>query len=121
MTHKIQLVLYSAAMVLIGFLAYAGLIPTKLHDIPYYDSIGHFILYGWWGYLLGKVFHKSVSGTTFRLPHGIILATAIAIVEETLQQLSPMRSFSLYDLGFDLLGIATSAVVLNHHFRNRKE
>lgn len=108
-------------MALIVILAYAGLIPTKLHEIPYYDSIGHFLLYGLWGYFFGKVYSKSVTGTKYHVTQGTIIVAAIAIVEETLQQLSPMRSFSLYDLGFGLLGIATSAVILNRHFRNLKE
>ena len=122
MNNKTQLVLYSFAMSLIVVLAYVGLIPTQLHQIPYYDSIGHFVLYGLWGYFLGKVFNKPIPiGRKFHLPQGIIVATAFAVIEESLQQFSPMRSFSLYDLGFGLLGIAASAVVLNRHFRNRKE
>lgn len=120
MSHKNQLVLYSATMALIVILAYARLIPAKLQDIPHYDSIGHFILYGLWGYLFGKVFHKSVLSTNFRLPQGIIVATAIAIVEETLQQLSPIRNFSLYDLGFGLLGILMSCLILDRQSRKRK-
>ena len=80
MSNKTQLILYSSAMVLIVALAYKGLIPTKLHDIPNYDSLGHFVLYGLWGYFFGKVFHAAVlSGKRFYLPVGIVIAVIIVV------------------------------------------
>ena len=114
MTNKTQLILYSVLMALIVLLAYMGLIPTKLHQIHYYDSFGHFILYGLWGYFFGKVFQKPVATVKkCSLPQGIIFAMVIAIIEECMQRFAPMRSFSLYDLVFGLLGIVAATVILN--------
>jgi VanZ family protein len=118
MTKKIQLVAYSILMGVIIFSAYFGWIPTKLHDIPFYDSVGHFVLYGFWGYFFGNAFSRSfIAVRSFSLQNGIVVAALIAITEELLQQLSPMRTFSLYDLGFGLLGISLSCAVLNRRPR----
>src|SRR6478672_5914220 len=114
MTKKMQLLAYSALMGLIILSAYFGWIPTKLHDIPFYDSAGHFVLYGLWGYFFGNAFPKPlVRVGNFELQTGIVMMTCIAIIEECLQRLSPMRSFSLSDLGFGLLGIAAACILLN--------
>jgi hypothetical protein len=114
MTKKQVLLSYSAFIGLIILLAYLGLIPTKLHDIPYYDSAGHFILYGLWGYFFGNAYQKPMIAIgRLIVQNGIAMAIIIAIIEESLQQLSPMRTFSLADLGFGLLGITTACAILN--------
>jgi polysaccharide biosynthesis protein VpsQ len=113
MMPKTQLLLYSALMALIIISAYFRLIPTKL-PIPLYDSIGHFVLYGLWGYFFGNAFPESLLRSEQRyLPVGVIFATLIAIIEEMLQHLSPARSFSIYDLLSGLLGVLTSLIILN--------
>jgi len=42
---------YTLLILTIFALAYLKYIPTELNTIPDYDSIGHFVLYGIWGYL----------------------------------------------------------------------
>lgn len=120
MTRKTALLIYSAFIATVFVLAYFGLIPTKLHDIPYYDSAGHFILYGLWGWFFGRAFAKPLMQLgSFQIPSGIAVVIAIAVVEESLQQLSPLRTFSLTDLGFGLLGILTACIVLTIPKPNR--
>ena len=114
MTKKMQLLTYSTLKGIIIVSAYFGLIPTRLHDIPFYDSAGHFVLYGFWGYFFGNAFDRPIASVAnFQIPSGIIVTVIIAAIEEFLQQLSPMRSFSVADLGFGLLGIALACVILN--------
>ena len=113
MTAKLQLAAYSSLMGLIILSAYLGWIPTELHDIPFYDSAGHFLLYGLWGYFFGNAFPQALlSVAGFRVQLGIAAVTLVAVAEESLQQLSPMRSFSLGDLAFGLCGIALSCAIL---------
>lgn len=114
MTKKKQLAAYSTLMGIIMVLAYLGLIPTKLHDIPYYDFAGHFILYGFWGYFFGMAYSKHVLLIgKFNLQAGILIVLLIAVLEEFLQRLSPMRSFSLTDLSFGVSGIVLACIFLN--------
>jgi len=114
MSAKLQLLAYSALMGLIIFSAYAGWIPVRLHCFPFFDLVGHFVLYGFWGYFSGKAFPRPIfSFGRFKLQFGIAAISLVAITEEFLQQLSPMRSFSIADLGFGLFGIAVACTVLN--------
>jgi VanZ family protein len=114
MNKYFRLLVYSLVMAIIIFSAYVGAIPTRLHEIPFYDSAGHFVLYGFWGYFFGNAFSTPLlSIGNFRLQTGIAIAAPIAVTEEFLQQLSPMRTFSLYDLAFGLAGIALSCAILN--------
>lgn len=114
MTKKQRLLAYSVFIFVIFLLAYLGLIPTELNAIPYYDSAGHFVLYGLWGYFFGSAYEKPiVSVRKFHIQKGIAIAASIAIVEEALQNLSPLRTFSLFDLAYGLLGIALACAVLN--------
>ncbi|HLA56098.1 MAG TPA: VanZ family protein [Flavobacterium sp.] len=113
MSARLILILYTAVIVTIFVSAYLGIIPTTLKSIPYYDSIGHFILYGIWGFCFGRVFTKAtVSFGKLIIPLGIVIAFAIAIIEESLQNLSPIRTFSLSDLGCGLLGITAACLLL---------
>jgi VanZ family protein len=107
-------ILYTLFIVSVSILAYLNIIPTKKINIPYYDLVGHFILYGIWGYLFAIVFHKAIVKIgKFVLPWGIMVVTVITIVEECLQSLSPVRTSSFSDLLFSLLGISLSLIVFN--------
>jgi len=111
---KFVFIIYTLFIVLVSVLAYLNIIPTKQITIPYYDLIGHFILYGIWGYLFAIVFHKPcISSNKFILPRGIVLVSVITIVEECLQSLSTVRTFSLLDLGCSMLGITIALIIFN--------
>jgi len=113
-TVKWTLFAYTLFIATIFILAYIGLIPTRLHAIPFYDSAGHFILYGCWGFCLGWTFSKTlIRISVFKIYIGIMIAMAIATIEEFLQQLSPLRTFSLLDLFWGILGIVVACIILN--------
>ncbi len=107
-------VAYSILIVLISVLAYLNIIPTKEITIPYYDLIGHFVLYGVWGYLFATVIHQPIFHIkSFFLPWGIVIVSIITIVEECLQSLSPVRTTSFSDLLFSMLGITVATLIFN--------
>lgn len=113
MKWKFFLFIYTSLFFLIFISAYLGLIPTEIKNIPFYDSIGHFVLYGILGYLSGKVFTKVFKIGIFKVHISIVLVAIIAILEECLQLLSPLRTFSIFDLGWGLLGIFIASIALN--------
>ena len=83
-------------------MAYANGIPSFIAAIPYYDKVGHFLLYG----LLGYLFYRT-SGRKFvwGMPATIVIFSIFTIMEEFMQILSANRTFSGEDLMFGLLGI----------------
>jgi len=104
-------IIYTCFIVLVSVLAYLNIIPTQQIRIPYYDYIGHFILYGIWAYLFAWVLpKKAISISTFYIPWGIVVVMVITIIEECLQSLSTVRTFSLNDLGFSLMGIVVGGI-----------
>jgi hypothetical protein len=89
-------------------LAYFLLIPTQLKSIPYYDSIGHFMLFG----ILAFSLDQALKGRMIRimgvtLPIGSTIIAVYAIIDESLQYYSTVRTFDPRDLACSLLGIMT--------------
>jgi hypothetical protein len=105
MKWKVYLASYSLFLTLIFIGAYFNLIPRGLKSVPYYDSLGHLFLYGIWGYLFAKVFPNKIKVFGLSFPIGILVSITIAVIEEFLQLLSSVRTFSLFDLGWGILGI----------------
>lgn len=98
---------YAAFLVTVIILAYLRLIPTQIGYIPFYDTIGHFVLYGLTGYLA----HRALNRETWRLlqwriPAGPVVIAGLAVLEENLQRLSAVRTFDLIDLAANISGIA---------------
>jgi uncharacterized membrane protein YoaT (DUF817 family) len=82
------------------------MIPVKIKFIPFYDTLGHFILYGITAYLAHRALErKIVSYLGLNIPLGSLIISCFALVEESLQLLSPYRTFSLLDLTANLCGI----------------
>jgi len=120
MTNKTALLVYSLAILAIFVMAYLSMLPLHLITVRWFDSLGHFVLYGLWGYFFGKAYPRLViDKAVFTVSVGIAICTAIAILEECLQYLSPYRSFTLSDMALSLLGILTAAGYLNY-IRNKK-
>lgn len=95
-----------AFIVFVSALAYFKYIPTQVNSIPYYDSIGHFMLFGLLGFFAEMAFQglkKKIFGIT--LPVGSILVASYAFIDESLQVFSPNRTFDLHDLVLGLFGI----------------
>ena len=92
------------ALVLIG--AYIDVIPTQIGIIPMYDSIGHFVLYGIWFYLLHRALrYKSVTILKLDVPIAFLILFPIVALEEFAQALASTRTFSLIDLLWDFVGM----------------
>jgi VanZ family protein len=122
MSSKLSLILYTAFLLTIFVLAYLRLIPTELNIIPFYDSIGHFTLYGIWAYLFARAFSQPVLLLgRFRIQLGIFIIIPIALVEESLQSLSRVRTFSLFDFGWGMLGILIAGIILDRRQNGYQE
>lgn len=100
--------LYFLVLLTIIGLAYWGILPVKVSAIPFYDTIGHFILLGSASYLG----HKALGGQMitiwlfpFALPLAPLIISVFAAIDESLQALSPLRTSSLSDMTANLVGI----------------
>jgi len=77
--HKVILLASFALFLAVVFVgAYSGLIPTEIRAIPYYDSIGHFVLYGLLAYLAVTAYQRSLNVGGTRVPIAII-AVALTV------------------------------------------
>lgn len=117
----ILLYVFITVCIVITLLAYNRLIPTEISAIPFYDSIGHFVLFGTLGliahYALGRrripVFGRNV-------PIGPTLAISYAFIDESLQLFSANRTFDISDLFWGVFGILFF-ITLARFIRNFKE
>lgn len=103
----ILLASYLAFLGLVDVSAYLGIIPTKIHAIPLYDTIGHFVLLGLAGFLLHRTLGRRVKRFAgIPVPVGPALVVLGAACEELLQVLSPIREACFSDFAADVAGIA---------------
>lgn len=98
--------LYASFLLVTLFLAYTGNLPSQLGRIPFYDKIGHLVLYSIATYLGQRVF----SDRRFRLgaialPMFPALFAIGTVTEELLQMLSPNRTLDAIDLVASFFGI----------------
>jgi polysaccharide biosynthesis protein VpsQ len=85
--------------------AYLGALPTWLQAIPYFDKLGHMVLYAiatYLGHRLLRGKHWRIQGRS--LPLFPLAFASFTIVEELLQGFSPNRSLDGIDLICSLLG-----------------
>ncbi len=77
-----------------------------LGNIPYGDKLGHIFLYGMMAWFLnfGLKF-KSYRLFGFNMQIGALIVLAFAIIEELTQYYIPSRSFDLYDILGDFIGV----------------
>ena len=120
MLHKrfIPLLLFALFFLGITYLADIGSFPTHLKSVPYYDSIGHFLLFGIYAFLAQCAFKGK---KYFHIPLGTTLVTLYAIADELLQKLSPNRTFDISDLLCGLLGITVATILYYHTSDNRNK
>lgn len=107
--RALALLAFAALLAGIFALAYAGRVPGLIAALPHYDAYGHVILYGLLCYLAHRACQRlSLRATGTRLP-GLPLALmatlAVAVAEELLQDLSPVRTVSWRDVAADLAGM----------------
>lgn len=98
--------IYLATFLTIMLLAYTGNLPGWLGAIPYYDKIGHVVLYAIATYLGHRVCrYRSFIVGHGRWPLFPILFLAFTLTEEIIQHLSPHRTLDAIDLVASLAGI----------------
>lgn len=102
--------LYFALIALIDAGAYAGILPTEIKALPYYDKVMHFLLVGTFGFFLeGALGHRTIVRVPFVPRLAPTLALVLAGTEEYLQRYSPRRSSSWSDFAANATGILVGA------------
>ncbi|PSN19173.1 hypothetical protein C7271_08710 [filamentous cyanobacterium CCP5] len=98
--------IYLATFLTILLLAYSGNLPGWLGSVPYYDKIGHVVLYAVASYLGHRVYcHRHLRLWNWQLPLFPGLFLVVTLAEEFIQHLSPNRTFDAVDLIASLAGI----------------
>ncbi len=88
-------------------LAYNDALPPQLGRIPYYDKIGHVVIYGIAAYLGERLMrHRRFRLVGRRLPVFVTLFSLFVVAEEMVQYFSPHRNLDPGDLLMDAVGIA---------------
>ncbi|MEO1181057.1 MAG: hypothetical protein AAFX51_09435 [Cyanobacteria bacterium J06636_28] len=103
---------YGALFLLILWGAYTNNLPLTLFaKIPYYDKIGHVVLYAVASYLGHQVFNRRhVKGIRY-LPIFPVLFGLAMTAEEIVQGISPYRTLDLLDLVCSLSGVLLGYVL----------
>lgn len=97
---------YAILFGLLLVLAYTGNLPSQLAVIPYYDKVGHVILYGVAAYLGHRVLHRfTLRFGCYRLPLWILVFSGWTLAEEGAQFFAPTRSLDALDLVCSVFGI----------------
>ncbi len=114
------------AFVLLGIFvaAFLGEIPTRLAQVPYYDTIGHFVLYGILAALLALALGRHQTRfvrTGIGLPSAALVVILVAIADELVQGFSPVRSMDVKDLAADVCGIAIALLIARRLVEKREE
>lgn len=106
------LVVHSVLIFSISLGAYAGVLPTQIKALPYYDTIMHFLLVGMFGFFLdGALAHRALVRVAFVPRLGPALALGLAGSEEYLQRLSRNRSSSWSDFAANATGILVCSFI----------
>lgn len=100
----ITALIVAGILIIATIAAYLGRIPTEIRMIPYYDTIGHFVLFGVLACALDRVFRERM---LLGVPCAAWCVGVYAIMDESLQSLSSIRTFSLGDLAAGLIGVST--------------
>lgn len=103
-------ILFTLFILLVIGLADAGMLAQYvgfIHEVPWGDKAGHFILYGILALLLNLALFRAVpdqSPKRLTVKCGLILVLLIGL-EEFSQQFFSNRTFDLVDLTFSYLGV----------------
>ncbi len=97
---------YGGLFLLILWAAYTNNLPLNLlEEIPYYDKIGHVVLYALASYLGHRVLNRRHFRGARYLPVFPVLFGLAMTAEEIVQGLSPHRTLDALDLVCSLIGI----------------
>ncbi|MBW4692455.1 MAG: VanZ family protein [Lyngbya sp. HA4199-MV5] len=98
--------LYASLFLITLFLAYTGNLPSQLGRIPFYDKIGHVVLYSMATYLGQRVLgDRRIRLWAIAVPLFPFLFAIGTVTEELLQMFSPNRTLDAIDLVASGLGI----------------
>ena len=97
---------YGTFFLVILWGAYTNRLPLDLLEtIPYYDKIGHVVLYALASYLGHRVLHRRHFKGVRYLPVFPVLFGLVMTAEEIVQGLSPYRTLDGLDLVCSLSGV----------------
>jgi VanZ family protein len=103
---KLLAAFYACLFLTILFLAYTGHLPSQLGRIPFYDKIGHVVLYSIAAYLGHRALnYRRLKLGTIVVPLFPLLFAIGTVTEELLQAFSPNRTLDAVDLIASFLGI----------------
>jgi undecaprenyl-diphosphatase len=95
--------------------AYIGMLPWQLLRTPFVDKALHALLVGSAGFWLTLLLHsRGITQSIAQVPLGIALALAIALIEESLQSLSPLRTFDAFDMLGNTAGLIIAWVLARY-------
>lgn len=104
---KYLALIYASLFSVLLALAYTGNLPSQLSVIPYYDKVGHVILYGIASYLGHRLLHRfTLRLGRYRIPLWVLAFSGWTLVEEGGQFFAPTRSLDAMDLVCSGLGIS---------------
>ena len=113
---------YFGILMFISMSAYLKIIPTEISQIPYYDTILHFLLLGIAAYLGHLALNKQkIQILNLSLPLAPLIVIFFCIVDEIIQLFIPYRSFDLVDLGADMCGILLFTWLAERQNLNKSE
>lgn len=99
--------IYGALFLLILWAAYTNNLPLELLDkIPYYDKIGHVVLYAMASYLGHRMLNRRHFRGMRHLPIFPVLFGLVMTAEEIVQGIAPHRTLDSVDLVCSLMGVA---------------
>lgn len=102
-------------------LAYLRLVPLEIKKIPYYDKIGHFMLFGTFAFLLDRALRqKNLKLGRISVSLAVVLVALYAAFDEVLQGFSLARSLDMTDFLSSFIGIA-SLVFLGRIFLESRD
>lgn len=99
-------------LVWVAYAADTGTFPTwirALYRFPGGDWVGHFVLYGILAWLAVRAWPRRVRLLRWRFPLAAGWVALAALLEELSQFYFPLRTPSLADLAFGLLGLSFGA------------
>lgn len=103
---------YGSVFLLILWAAYTNNLPLDLlGKIPYYDKIGHVVLYAIASYLGHRVLNKRHFKGRRWLPVFPVLFALVMTAEEIVQGLSPYRTLDSLDLVCSLSGVVLGYIL----------
>ncbi len=81
------------------------LLPLSRIRIPYYDKLGHFLLYGMLAFALEFALQSRAWRVgRIRIPFALLIVGALCVLDEGQQMFMPMRAADVSDFVADMLG-----------------